>query len=75
MTPSRQRTDSSPTAPGPQHAPMGLADRVHVLDFGRTLCDGPPAEVQAGPNVVAAYLGTTSEQPADESAEVDRART
>lgn len=34
-----------------------LADRVHVLDYGRSLADGPPGEVLNDPNVVAAYLG------------------
>jgi branched-chain amino acid transport system permease protein len=37
---------------------MGVADRVHVLDFGETLLVGSPGEVQADPAVVAAYLGT-----------------
>jgi len=35
-----------------------LADRIHVLDFGRTLAVGPPDEVLKAPQVVAAYLGT-----------------
>jgi branched-chain amino acid transport system ATP-binding protein len=34
-----------------------LADRIHVLDYGRTLAVGPPQQVLADPAVVAAYLG------------------
>jgi branched-chain amino acid transport system ATP-binding protein len=40
---------------------MSLADRVTVLDFGRRIADGTPAEVQANPEVIRAYLGSGDE--------------
>ena len=35
-----------------------LADRVHVLDYGRTIAQGAPETVLADRNVTDAYLGT-----------------
>jgi len=39
---------------------MDVCDRIHVLDQGRTLAEGTPAEIRANLDVTAAYLGESA---------------
>jgi len=41
---------------------MDVCDRIHVLDQGRTLAEGTPADVRANLDVAAAYLGESAVQ-------------
>jgi ABC-type branched-subunit amino acid transport system ATPase component/ABC-type branched-subunit amino acid transport system permease subunit len=46
---------------------MSIADRVMVMDAGREICAGSPAEVRADAKVLAAYVGMTADgDPAGE---------